>query len=1467
MTFRSHACLVTAALALLCGQLAGGAAQAQPRLTVDPLTFGETLANGASGVRQLTIGNAGSTDLHWSATMVLGGPPSSPVTPSPHILLMTSTSSQTDPHAMALARRNLAYTPVTDWISFGVYLKYLGPWDLVIVSTRAGDPLPETLEALSAHLDRGGALLCADSEPVADNPLLMRLGITPVTSLAAAEELVPAAEPHRCFTWPNRIDRFAPHPGPDGDAGVQIVSARGHARPLASFAGHPGSGAVVVNARRRAVYNAFHPDSFLGDADTDGVPDAVELAENEIAYLTETSSWVAVDPMSGVVPAGGSQVVDVAIEMSTSCAGTLAARIGVVSDDPSTPYQEVAVSLATVPERRLTPTAERLDFGTQYVGAVVPLKFRVLNDGCASLQITGATVDHPAFRLATSSPFTIPPLSARDIVIEYAPTSTESTAGTITLTSNDPSVPLFAVSVAGAGRLSPAVAVRADSLALALAPGESATRHVSISNFGLADLEWTLTPGTAVKTRDSAEIDLTGVNVLWTRAHNELDANSRCSTLIADLRARGATVSVNANPLTEHLLGAYDVLCVRNGWREWSAAETAVLRRWIRDGGSLLLDGYDPYVMSAIPEGIGAGFTFVPVGQSRGLTTAIHPHATTTEISSLSLDWVPCTLVPGPPPATTLADGPDGLPAIVADEIRAGRVIAIAALYTFDNSHLLEADNRLFALQAFDWLAGPRWLRATPTGGVLAPDETQEVTIDLDAALRCGVTLQQPLTITTNDPLHPNFVLPVELTVPGNRVLVALADSLDFGWLYSSQSRADTLLVRNDGCELLTVTSLVTGHEAFAVTTPVPFSIPPDGAATVTVAFAPVAPGPVTADLVIDSDDSRGALAPVRLSGRGVAPPVASTAPSELAVALDPGEAATRTVTLANTGQSELDWKVVFHPDVMTRPTVLPTPTASAAAGELPAGVLSLTAELRDLAGQSVHWDVSHGQYLPGNWSTMVDDLLLRGATIEVNSLPLTPDRLEPMDVLWITDTADTWQEAEIGAVADWIHNGGGLLLEGNGDIAVGVFNRILAATGVAFRYDVANAQAGLATGIHDHPTTTDIALIHLSDPGARLTGCETPARPLVDDPQGVTVAAAAEAGIGRVVALSGQMFNVWSIFYGDNRRFGNQVFDWLAGPRWVRVAPYRGVMPAGGSEDLEMAFNAARCRPGLYTGRLEFVSNDPVTPMLNVPISLNVGGAPELPRIVISASTGKVGAEPLVAGTAAGATDGFDPGLDLPAPEPRPAELAAWFAHPEWEAAQGDRFLADLRAPFDPAGPGREWSFLVANGHAATVTLEFAFNTSGLTASGLLLVDTVTGAAINLHTTHSYVYSADPGLREFRLRLGRGPAEPVPGDSFAQASPPPSGPDLRVRPNPFNPSAELSFHLVRDGQVAVLVYDLRGVLVCILDAGHLAAGPAVVVWNGLDQRGLAAASGTYLVRLTQDGRQLGPSRKMVLLR
>ena len=83
--------------------------------------------------------------------------------------------------------------------------------------------------------------------------------------------------------------------------------------------------------------------------------------------------------------------------------------------------------------------------------------------------------------------------------------------------------------------------------------------------------------------------------------------------------------------------------------------------------------------------------------------------------------------------------------------------------------------------------------------------------------------------------------------------------------------------------------------------------------------------------------------------------------------------------------------------------------------------------------------------------------------------------------------------------------------------------------------------------------------------------------------------------------------------------------------------------------------------------------------------------------------------------------------------------------------------------------------------------------------------------------------------------------------------------------PNPFNPRTTIGFDLARSQAVRLDIYDLRGRLVRRLVDEPMPAGKHTAVWDGRDERGRNAASGTYLYRL-RAGEEVH-RRKMQLVR
>lgn len=85
------------------------------------------------------------------------------------------------------------------------------------------------------------------------------------------------------------------------------------------------------------------------------------------------------------------------------------------------------------------------------------------------------------------------------------------------------------------------------------------------------------------------------------------------------------------------------------------------------------------------------------------------------------------------------------------------------------------------------------------------------------------------------------------------------------------------------------------------------------------------------------------------------------------------------------------------------------------------------------------------------------------------------------------------------------------------------------------------------------------------------------------------------------------------------------------------------------------------------------------------------------------------------------------------------------------------------------------------------------------------------------------------------------------------------------VRPNPFNPTATISFSLPAAGAARVTVYDASGRLVKVLTDGVHEAGPHELVWRGRDRGGNVVGSGVYFLRLEADGKSA--TRKMVMVK
>jgi len=83
--------------------------------------------------------------------------------------------------------------------------------------------------------------------------------------------------------------------------------------------------------------------------------------------------------------------------------------------------------------------------------------------------------------------------------------------------------------------------------------------------------------------------------------------------------------------------------------------------------------------------------------------------------------------------------------------------------------------------------------------------------------------------------------------------------------------------------------------------------------------------------------------------------------------------------------------------------------------------------------------------------------------------------------------------------------------------------------------------------------------------------------------------------------------------------------------------------------------------------------------------------------------------------------------------------------------------------------------------------------------------------------------------------------------------------------PNPFNPSTTISFELLKDSDITISVYDVRGRLIRTLLNQSMTQGSKTINWDGKDNTGNSVKGGIYFYILQTDG--FYQTKKMILLK
>jgi hypothetical protein len=229
---------------------------------------------------------------------------------------------------------------------------------------------------------------------------------------------------------------------------------------------------------------------------------------------------------------------------------------------------------------------------------------------------------------------------------------------------------------------------------------------------------------------------------------------------------------------------------------------------------------------------------------------------------------------------------------------------------------------------------------------------------------------------------------------------------------------------------------------------------------------------------------------------------------------------------------------------------------------------------------------------------------------------------------------------------------------------------------------------------------------------------------------------------------------------------------------------------------------------------------------------------------------------------------------------------LSLYFSHDDWEGRPG-YYSVDIRGRdeslkgnpvldlvAEPDAWGQVWYFDVAKNFSHEpagdkITLEFSGIEGPPREAKLYLIDRHLDRLIDLRqqTIYSFFLAKRDVVPEddarFAVLVGSEAFIDSHGDELPRL---PTTTALHQNyPNPFNPSTVIRYELAQAGRVDLRIYDARGALVKVVEAGHRPPGRYEVGWGGENKRGAMVASGVYFYRLTAGDKTL--TKKMVLLK
>ena len=690
------------------------------------------------------------------------------------------------------------------------------------------------------------------------------------------------------------------------------------------------SAASLTNSATVGIQNAARNIGLTTAFNTD------YIADNLAVRIVPLRQWLTVSPTSGRIAAGQHQDLSVAFNALGVEGGIFNGTIRVVSNDPDENPTDLPAQLHVIGAPDIAIAPATVDFGTFFVGANPTRALTVTNPGTDALVVSNVTSSDPDVHPDVTS-FMLNPHQSRNVMLTFSPATARTLSGTVTVQSNDPDSPSLSSNLIGESTPAPVVLVSPESFDVSLLTNTATTRALRLTNTGGSNYNFTAAAeilgqsGTVTVHGDADNVDLpkdapdtqfgpaplaAGGPDVFGYTYQDSDQPGGPAFAWVDISAVGTPIPLNAD---DQNLGPFPMGFsfphYGVNYPSFRVSSNGFVTLNPTNTQTTFTNTSLPNTGSTVPPSLFAVFW-----DDLDYRVANAPNARAYYYYDGTRTIVQFKAVPRRAESGTTATNdfevifyPTG--EVVYQYLTMNAVVKNSATIGEQNAtkndglQVVFNNNYVKNNLAIRFRPPARFLTVTPPSGSVAPGAFLDLTVGFNAAGLFGGTYDGRVHVAGNDPVRPTVDVPATLHVTGVPDVAANPSSIDFGNVFIGFPQVRELRILNTGTDALVVTDIQSSDPSYGVDV-TSFTVPPLAQALVFVTFSPPDAASHPASLTVSSNDPDTPQLVVGLGGSGLVAPDIDPQPASITQSLPIPGAATQTLTLNNTGGSDLNFVV-----------------------------------------------------------------------------------------------------------------------------------------------------------------------------------------------------------------------------------------------------------------------------------------------------------------------------------------------------------------------------------------------------------------------------------------------------------------------------------------------------------------------------------------------------------------------------